>query len=167
MCTTMQIGAAKTRGSLGMSSISASTPPADAPITTTRSLSKDECSPFQIKQEEGPAGTGDIESAAMAARKKKAAKPRAAAPKKSFVRTLPDDALDNYVSSVFPIVGVGASAGGLEAMTEMMRNVPEDAGAAFVFIQHHDAKTPSALPQILGRATKMPVRMAADGAEVA
>src|SRR5437660_1519933 len=76
-------------------------------------------------------------------------------------------ALDQYVSSVFPIVGVGASAGGLDAMIEMIRNVPPDGGLAFVFVQRHDPKTATALPEILARATKMPVQMAEEGKEVA
>src|SRR5947209_1903141 len=106
----------------------------------------------------------------MAARNKKSSKKQqgaAAKPRKSFVRTPPDSALANYVSSVFPVVGVGASAGGLEAMTELVHNLPPDAGLAFVFIQHHDAKTVSALPQILGRITQMPVQVAEEGTEVA
>src|SRR5947207_13277609 len=98
------------------------------------------------------------------ARKRKTARPRSA--KNPSAATPVDDALDNYVSSVFPIVGVGASAGGLEAMIDMIRQVPPDGGLAFIFVQHHEAKTASALPQILGRATKMPVKMAGDGDEV-
>src|SRR5262249_9573301 len=101
----------------------------------------------------------------MAPRKKN--NKRATNSKKTFVATPPDSALDNYVSSVFPIVGIGASAGGLDAMTEMLRNVPHDSGLAFVFIQHHEAKTATALPQILGRATSMPVQMAKNDEEVA
>src|SRR3954470_16881875 len=76
------------------------------------------------------------------------------------------NALENYVNAVFPIVGVGTSAGGLEAMTELLQNVPADAGLAFVLVQHHDPKSTSALPQILGRATSMPVRMAEHGSEI-
>jgi two-component system CheB/CheR fusion protein len=83
------------------------------------------------------------------------------------VRAPVDSALADYVSSVFPVVGVGASAGGLDAMLEMIRNVPPDSGLAFVFVQHHDPKTATALPQILGRATTMPVQMAHDGDELA
>src|SRR4051812_43335846 len=88
-------------------------------------------------------------------------------PKKQLTRTPVVSALDNYVSSVFPVVGVGSSAGGLEAVTELLRNVAPDCGLAFIFVQHHDPKAVTALPQILGRATKMAVKMAADGMEVA
>ena len=66
----------------------------------------------------------------------------------------------------FPVVGVGASAGGLEAFTELLQNLPADTGMAFVLLQHlrHDAK--SLLTEILGRATSMPVVEASDGLQV-
>lgn len=57
-----------------------------------------------------------------------------------------------------PIVGVGASAGGLEAFTQLLRNLPLDTGMAFVLVQHLDPEHESALREILARATAMPVR---------
>ncbi|HEX5050237.1 MAG TPA: chemotaxis protein CheB [Planctomycetota bacterium] len=57
----------------------------------------------------------------------------------------------------FPIVGVGASAGGLEAFTQLLTALPPDAGMAFVLVQHLAPSHPSALAEILSRATKMPV----------
>ena len=67
----------------------------------------------------------------------------------------------------FPGVGVGASAGGLEAFTELLSHLPIDTGMAFVLIQHLDPNQPSALSEIMARATSMPVSMAADGLTVA
>ena len=66
----------------------------------------------------------------------------------------------------FPIVGVGASAGGLEAFTELVQHLPADTGMAFVLIQHlrHDAK--SLLAEILGRASAMPVLEASEGLQI-
>jgi two-component system CheB/CheR fusion protein len=61
------------------------------------------------------------------------------------------------VSSSFPIVGVGASAGGLEAFTAFLKGLPSDSGMAFVLIQHLDPKQHSELGELLSRATKMPV----------
>src|SRR5512132_788058 len=58
---------------------------------------------------------------------------------------------------VFPIVGVGASAGGLEAFVELLRALPDRPGMAFVLIQHQDRDHASLLAEILGKATKMPV----------
>src|SRR5271166_2460364 len=57
----------------------------------------------------------------------------------------------------FPIVGVGASAGGLEAFTQLLNALPVDTGMAFVLVQHLAPTLPSALAEILARATKMPV----------
>jgi two-component system CheB/CheR fusion protein len=62
----------------------------------------------------------------------------------------------------FPIVAVGASAGGLEPFMEMLRNMPDDSGTAIIYLQHSDASHTSELPQVLGRVTKMPVRLAED-----
>jgi two-component system CheB/CheR fusion protein len=57
----------------------------------------------------------------------------------------------------FPIVGVGASAGGLEAFTQLLGALPIDTGMAFVLVQHLDPDHESALTQILARATSLPV----------
>ncbi|HET7755306.1 MAG TPA: chemotaxis protein CheB, partial [Anaeromyxobacteraceae bacterium] len=60
-------------------------------------------------------------------------------------------------------MGVGASAGGVEAASELLSCLPSDTGMAFVFIQHLDPQHPSFLPDVLARATPMPVAQAADG----
>ena len=65
-----------------------------------------------------------------------------------------------------PVVGFGASAGGLEAMTEVLREMPDDTGMAIVFIQHLDPKHSSMLSELLARATTMPVQQAANGMKV-
>ena len=57
----------------------------------------------------------------------------------------------------FPIVGIGASAGGLEAFTELLKLLPLDTGMGFVLVQHLDPQHESALTQLLTRATSMPV----------
>ena len=67
---------------------------------------------------------------------------------------------------LFPIVGIGASAGGLEAFSELLHNLPEKTGMAFVLVQHLDPKHESALPEILGRTTKLPVEEVTDGTVV-
>ena len=67
---------------------------------------------------------------------------------------------------LFPIVGIGASAGGLEAFSELLHNLPEKTGMAFVLVQHLDPKHDSALPEILGRTTKLPVGEVTDGTVV-
>lgn len=57
----------------------------------------------------------------------------------------------------FPIVGIGASAGGLEAFTELLRFLPVDTGMAYVFVQHLTPTHESLLTDLLARATQMPV----------
>lgn len=59
-------------------------------------------------------------------------------------------------SKAFPVVGIGASAGGLEAFTELLKALPDNTGMAFVLVQHLDPAHESALADIIGRITKMP-----------
>jgi len=63
----------------------------------------------------------------------------------------------------FRVVGIGASAGGLEAFSELLRYLPAKTGMAFVFIQHLEPKQRSRLPEILSRITTMPVEVATEG----
>lgn len=65
-----------------------------------------------------------------------------------------------------PIVGIGASAGGLGALKSFFDNASNDMGAAFVVIQHLDPSHPSFTADILGRHTKMPTRQVKHGATV-
>jgi two-component system CheB/CheR fusion protein len=57
----------------------------------------------------------------------------------------------------FPIVGLGASAGGLEALEQFLKALPAGTGMAFVIVQHLDPSHPSILAAILQRSTAMPV----------
>ncbi len=65
-------------------------------------------------------------------------------------------------SLLFPIVGIGASAGGLEAMEQFLRNVPEESGMAYVVVQHLDPTHKGMLPELLQRITRMKVFQAKD-----
>jgi two-component system CheB/CheR fusion protein len=60
-------------------------------------------------------------------------------------------------ATAFPVVAIGASAGGLEAYTEFFHALPADTGMAFVLVQHLDPSHHSILAEILARATRMPV----------
>ena len=62
----------------------------------------------------------------------------------------------------FPIVGVGASAGGLNAFQKFFDAVPPDSGMAFILIQHLDPTHQSMMVELLARHTKMKVQHAAD-----
>ncbi|MCX6253870.1 MAG: hypothetical protein NTV31_05265 [Bacteroidia bacterium] len=57
----------------------------------------------------------------------------------------------------FPIVGIGASAGGLEALEQFLGNVPENSGMAYVVVQHLDPTQKGMLPELLQRITGMKV----------
>jgi len=73
-----------------------------------------------------------------------------AAPKKP--KTQPPATVQN-----FPIVGIGASAGGLDAFKRLLAAIPESSGMAYVLVQHLDPSHESILPEILQRVTKIPV----------
>lgn len=61
------------------------------------------------------------------------------------------------------VVGIGASAGGLEAFTELLRHLPSDTGLALVFIQHLSPTRETTLPHLLSSVTGMPVAEATGG----
>ena len=65
-------------------------------------------------------------------------------------------------SSPFPIVGIGASAGGLESYMELFKQMPGNTGMAFVLVSHLDPGHVSMLSEIIQRTTKMPVVEARD-----
>ena len=66
----------------------------------------------------------------------------------------------------FPIVGIGASAGGLEALEQFFGNMPENIGMAFIIIQHLDPNHVGIMPELLQRMTKMKVTQASDRLKV-
>lgn len=66
-----------------------------------------------------------------------------------------------------PIVGIGASAGGLEALNQLLGSLGPNPGAAFVIVQHLAPKHESMLTEILSRATELPVSEVVDGDTVA
>ena len=69
-----------------------------------------------------------------------------------------DSMQQNPIEAPFPIVGVAASAGGLEAFTQLLSHLPSDTGMAFVLIQHLSPDHESLLTEILARVTPLPVR---------
>lgn len=75
------------------------------------------------------------------------------------VRRLADDE--------FLIVGIGASAGGVEALESMFESMPENPGFAIVVVQHLSPNFESLMPQIISRRTKMPVSSAIHGTTIA
>jgi two-component system CheB/CheR fusion protein len=88
------------------------------------------------------------------ASKKKRSQRSKAAPKP---RERPPRAIPSRGGNSFPIVGIGASAGGLEAIEAFLRAVPEHSGLAFVVVQHLDPTHKGMLVELLQRSTGMPV----------
>ncbi|MFZ4579548.1 MAG: chemotaxis protein CheB, partial [Myxococcota bacterium] len=66
----------------------------------------------------------------------------------------------------FPVVGIGCSTGGLEALEEFFSHVPVGSGMAFVVIQHLSPEHVSTLPDLLRPFTRMAVTEAGDGMPV-
>jgi two-component system CheB/CheR fusion protein len=66
----------------------------------------------------------------------------------------------------FPVIGIGASAGGLEAVTELLSGIKSTDGLAFLLVQHLDPHHPSLLAEIIATKTEIPVQTAVDGQPV-
>ena len=69
--------------------------------------------------------------------------------------------------STLYVVGIGASAGGLEALRPFVANLPENANMAYVIVQHLSPQYRSMMVQLLGRETKLPVEEIKDGLALA
>lgn len=96
-----------------------------------------------------------LEAKTKTAKKKAPAKPR--------VNKAP---IPPRTSQAFHIVGIGASAGGLEAFEAVFRNMPENPGMAFVLVPHLDPTHASILPQLVQKCTHMKVMQVEDGSKV-
>ena len=73
---------------------------------------------------------------------------------------------DQSRHALFPIVGVGASAGGLEAFTQLLKALGSGTEMAYVLVQHLDPSHESVLTELLAKATEMPVRQVTDATPV-
>jgi two-component system CheB/CheR fusion protein len=87
-------------------------------------------------------------------------------------KSIPDTAqeLDSTSADLlernFPVVGIGASAGGLEAFTQFLSRVPDKSGMAFVLVQHLDPSHPSSLVELLAKKCPIPIKEAEKGERV-
>jgi two-component system, chemotaxis family, CheB/CheR fusion protein len=93
-------------------------------------------------------------------------KPRAPRPKKKVAESpapfasaaqAPVEGSPPVPQNPFPIVGVGASAGGLDAFRKFLKALPADTGMAYVLVQHLDPRHESILADLLSKTTRMPV----------
>jgi two-component system CheB/CheR fusion protein len=95
---------------------------------------------------------------------------KSAGPAKSFSKRLTSPAIesqpaeqDRSKEKTFLIVGIGASAGGLEAFTMLLKKIPPHTGMAFVLVQHLAPTKDSILTDLLSKATSLPVHEVQDG----
>src|ERR1022692_640006 len=99
--------------------------------------------------------------------RKKAAKKTSTRPGSRVMhRNAWDESADGSPALSFPVVAIGASAGGLAAFTALLKALPEKSGMAFVLIQHLEPKHESALTILLSRTTHMPVVEVTEGIAV-
>jgi two-component system CheB/CheR fusion protein len=80
--------------------------------------------------------------------------------------TLRNEDVGRGETKPFPVVGVGSSAGGLEAVQNLFRALPSDTGMAFVVVPHLEPSRESSFPDILAKVTLMPVTEVKDGMRV-
>ncbi|MEO8178249.1 MAG: chemotaxis protein CheB, partial [Deltaproteobacteria bacterium] len=75
-------------------------------------------------------------------------------------------AANDLAKPAFHVVGIGASAGGLDALERFFDALPNDTGMAFVVIQHLSPAFKSLMDQLLGRHTQLPIHLVEDGMQV-
>src|SRR3990170_2280849 len=104
-------------------------------------------------------------NAIMKKQRQRGLRKRAAIPGKTPPPSAADDA-PSAGRSTFPIVGIGASAGGLEALVLFLQNVPAESGMAFIIVQHLDPTRAGIMPELLQRVTAMKVIQVKDRTRV-
>ena len=99
---------------------------------------------------------------------KRAWKTKKHSPRRTITRASRGDtsAQSSAARADFFVVGIGASAGGLEAVTQFLRSLPPDPGMAFLFVLHLDPTHPSRISEILQRTAPIPVTEAVDGDKI-
>ncbi len=84
-----------------------------------------------------------------------------------LIHRLGDASGDHAASEPCFVVGIGASAGGLESLEKLFRNLPTDTGMAFVVLQHLSPDFKSMMLELLGRDTSMAIHRVEEGMQVA
>ena len=119
-----------------------------------------------------PRGSAATRGAAPAARDRERTPRRAdGAPAAGAAAAPPEAAATaelrpSVVEAGLPVVGIGASAGGLEALEVFLKNVPDRSGVAWVIVQHLDPADKGTMVSLLQRSTRMKVVQVADRQEV-
>ena len=87
-------------------------------------------------------------------------------PENNSIQNSDNDNHNHPGDNIFPIVGLGASAGGLEALKSFFSELPEKSGMAFIVVMHLKPGQPSMMPDIIQKTTRTPVTAAEDGQAV-
>jgi two-component system CheB/CheR fusion protein len=87
-------------------------------------------------------------------------------PNKRVIKKKNTVSTDNQGMDIFPVVGIGASAGGLEALSDLFKNMPGNTGAAFVVVQHLTPDRESNMSELLQRSTRMPAHQVSDNMKI-
>ena len=93
----------------------------------------------------------------MAKKKKTTTPPRSRRAARTSTRRSVNPAVDSPLPRGLALAAIGASAGGLEALTQLVEALPDDPGLVLVILQHMASDRESALPALLGRHTPIPV----------
>src|SRR5664279_4083119 len=76
------------------------------------------------------------------------------------------DQVKQLSDNLFPVVGIGASAGGLDTFKRLLKAIPENSGMAYILVQHLDPSHESILADLLQRVTRIPVLEVTDNIKV-
>jgi two-component system, chemotaxis family, CheB/CheR fusion protein len=87
-------------------------------------------------------------------------------PKRSAAKKVKDTAETSSSVNSFYVAGIGASAGGLDALERFFGNMPEKSGMAFIVVSHLDPNHISIMPELIQKCTKMKIFQAEDGMKV-
>ena len=74
--------------------------------------------------------------------------------------------VSTHSDNLFPVVGIGASAGGLDTFKRLLKAIPENSGMAYILVQHLDPSHDSILAELLQRVTRIPVLEVTDNIKV-
>src|SRR5258706_6159417 len=91
---------------------------------------------------------------------------RTAARGEEMEQEQPESELRDEGEARFSIVGGGASAGGLEAFTQVLKALPGDTEMAIVLVQHLSPTHQSVLPELLSGSTSLPVEQVSEGTQI-
>lgn len=111
-----------------------------------------------------PSANSKVAKKSSGSVKPKSGKPSPVKP--AHATTLVPVSTDGQTSSIPPIVALGASAGGLEALRDLFTHTPSDTGFAFIMVMHLDPSHKSAMVELLSRVTTMPVTEAEEGMSI-